>query len=69
MYMSVNSYQIRTGRYNILLDTCGGNHKERPHSLACHQKGTSGHLGINASSNGNKALFSGDCLHYPSQII
>jgi len=40
MYMSVNSYLIRTSRYNILVDTCGGNHKERPNSPAFHQKET-----------------------------
>ena len=30
---------------------------------------TPGHRGINAASNGDRALFTGDCLHHPSQII
>ena len=38
MFMSVNSYLVRTKHHTILIDTCVGNHKERPGSPAFHQK-------------------------------
>ena len=38
MFMSVNSYLIRTPRHTILLDACAGNHKDRPNAPVFHQK-------------------------------
>ncbi|MCW5770319.1 MAG: MBL fold metallo-hydrolase [Rhodospirillaceae bacterium] len=35
---SVHSFLVRTGRHNILIDTCGGNHKHRPYLLRFHQR-------------------------------
>ena len=37
---SVHSWLIRTSRHTILLDTCGGNHKERPWSPRFHMLDT-----------------------------
>ena len=37
---SVHSWLIRTGRHTILLDCCGGNHKERPGLARFHQRDT-----------------------------
>jgi glyoxylase-like metal-dependent hydrolase (beta-lactamase superfamily II) len=34
---SVHSWLIRTGRHTILLDCCGGNHKERPGAQRLHR--------------------------------
>lgn len=34
----MQSYVIRTGRHTILVDTCVGNHKDRPTRPAWHQK-------------------------------
>ncbi len=30
LVLSFHSYVVKTGRYNIMVDTCCGNHKERP---------------------------------------
>lgn len=38
--LSVHSWLIRTRHHNILVDTCGGDDKERPDFLAFHQKKT-----------------------------
>ena len=38
--LSVHSWLIRTPHHNILVDTCGGDDKERPDFLAFHQKKT-----------------------------
>ena len=38
--LSVHSWLIRTPQHNILVDTCGGDDKERPDFLAFHQKKT-----------------------------
>ena len=38
--LSVHSWLIRTQHHNILVDTCGGDDKERPDFLAFHQKKT-----------------------------
>ena len=35
---SVHSWLIRTHRHTILLDCCGGNHKERPGLARFHQR-------------------------------
>jgi glyoxylase-like metal-dependent hydrolase (beta-lactamase superfamily II) len=35
---SVHSFLIKTGRSNILIDTCGGNHKHRPYFPRFHQR-------------------------------
>jgi glyoxylase-like metal-dependent hydrolase (beta-lactamase superfamily II) len=35
---SVRSYLVRTGRHNVLIDTCGGNHKQRPYFPRFHQR-------------------------------
>ena len=37
---SVHSWLIRTDRHTILLDCCGGNHKERPGLARFHQRDT-----------------------------
>ena len=37
---SVHSWLIRTNRHTILLDCCGGNHKERPGLARFHQRDT-----------------------------
>ena len=37
---SVHSWLIRTGELNILVDTCGGNHKQRPWSPRYHMLDT-----------------------------
>jgi len=37
---SVHSWLIRTDRHTILLDSCGGNHKERPGLARFHQRDT-----------------------------
>jgi hypothetical protein len=37
---SVHSWLIRTDRHTILLDCCGGNHKERPGLTRFHQRDT-----------------------------
>lgn len=37
---SVHSWLIRTGELNILIDTCGGNHKHRPWSPRYHMLDT-----------------------------
>ena len=38
LVLSVHSWLIRTRHHNILVDTCGGDDKERPDFLAFHQK-------------------------------
>jgi glyoxylase-like metal-dependent hydrolase (beta-lactamase superfamily II) len=38
--LSVHSWLIRTKHHNILVDTCGGDDKDRPDFLAFHQKKT-----------------------------
>ncbi len=38
--LSVHSWLIRTAHHNILVDTCGGDDKERPDFLAFHRKKT-----------------------------
>jgi glyoxylase-like metal-dependent hydrolase (beta-lactamase superfamily II) len=35
---SVRSYLVRTGRHIILIDCCGGNHKNRPYFPRFHQR-------------------------------
>lgn len=40
LVLSVHSWLIRTKHHNILVDTCGGDDKERPDFLAFHQKKT-----------------------------
>lgn len=40
LVLSVHSWLIRTAHHNILVDTCGGDDKERPDFLAFHQKKT-----------------------------
>jgi glyoxylase-like metal-dependent hydrolase (beta-lactamase superfamily II) len=35
---SVRSFLVKTGRHNILIDCCGGNHKNRPYFPRFHQK-------------------------------
>ena len=35
---SVRSFLVRTPRHNILIDCCGGNHKNRPYFPRFHQK-------------------------------
>jgi glyoxylase-like metal-dependent hydrolase (beta-lactamase superfamily II) len=35
---SVRSYLVRTGRHVILIDCCGGNHKNRPYFPRFHQR-------------------------------
>ncbi len=42
--LSVHSWLIRTRHHNILVDTCGGDDKDRPDFPAFHQKKT-GFLG------------------------
>jgi glyoxylase-like metal-dependent hydrolase (beta-lactamase superfamily II) len=37
---SIHSWVIRTGRHTILLDSCAGNHKERPWNPRFHQLDT-----------------------------
>ena len=37
---SVHSWLVRTDRHTILLDCCGGNHKERPGLARFHQRDT-----------------------------
>ena len=37
---SLHSWVIRTKHHTILVDTCAGNHKERPHSPLFHMKDT-----------------------------
>jgi len=37
---SIHSWLIRTPRHTILLDTCSGNHKNRPWNLRFHQLDT-----------------------------
>src|SRR5262249_31341364 len=37
---SIHSWLLRTTRHTILLDTCGGNHKERPFSPRFHMLDT-----------------------------
>jgi glyoxylase-like metal-dependent hydrolase (beta-lactamase superfamily II) len=37
---SVHSWLVRRGNLTILIDTCGGNHKERPFSPRFHQQNT-----------------------------
>jgi glyoxylase-like metal-dependent hydrolase (beta-lactamase superfamily II) len=37
VYLSFHSYVIRTPTLNILVDTCNGNHKERPSMPAWHR--------------------------------
>jgi len=63
MFMSVNSYLIRTGRYTILVDTCGGNHKERPHSPPFHQKETPWLDNLNAAGVGVEDIDFVMCTH------
>ena len=36
MYLSFHSYVLRTPTLNILVDTCNGNHKQRPSMPAWH---------------------------------
>ncbi len=38
MTFCMQSYVIRTGHHNILVDTCLGNHKNHPNLSAWHQK-------------------------------
>jgi len=38
LILPCQSFVLRTSHHTILLDTCIGNHKERPHRLAWHQK-------------------------------
>jgi glyoxylase-like metal-dependent hydrolase (beta-lactamase superfamily II) len=40
MRMSFHSFILRTGRHTILIDTCMGNHKERPLRPIGHQRNT-----------------------------
>lgn len=40
LVLSVHSWLIRTKHHNILVDTCGGDDKERPDFVAFHQKKT-----------------------------
>ena len=35
---SVRSFLVKTGRHNVLIDCCGGNHKNRPYFPRFHQK-------------------------------
>jgi glyoxylase-like metal-dependent hydrolase (beta-lactamase superfamily II) len=35
---SVRSFLVRTGRHNVLVDCCGGNHKNRPYFPRFHQQ-------------------------------
>ena len=35
---SVRSYLVRTARHTVLIDTCGGNHKNRPYFPRFHQR-------------------------------
>lgn len=35
---SVRSYLVRTGRHTVLIDCCGGNHKNRPYFPRFHQR-------------------------------
>ena len=35
---SIHSWVVRTRYHTILIDTCGGNHKERPELPALHQQ-------------------------------
>jgi len=42
--LPMQSYIVRTSHHNILVDTCVGNHKERPNRLSWHQKTDSTYL-------------------------
>ena len=44
LYFPMQSYVIRTGHHNILVDGCVGNHKERPHRPRWHQKSDTAYL-------------------------
>jgi glyoxylase-like metal-dependent hydrolase (beta-lactamase superfamily II) len=35
---SVHAFLVKTGRHNVLIDTCGGNHKNRPYLPRFHQR-------------------------------
>ncbi len=35
---SVRSYLVKTGRHTVLIDACGGNHKNRPYFPRFHQR-------------------------------
>lgn len=35
---SVRSFLVKTGRHNVLIDCCGGNHKNRPYFPRFHQR-------------------------------
>jgi len=35
---SVRSFLVKTGRHTVLIDTCGGNHKNRPYFPRFHQR-------------------------------
>lgn len=35
---SVRSFMVKTGRHTVLIDTCGGNHKNRPYFPRFHQR-------------------------------
>ena len=37
LVLCIQSYLVRTGKQNILIDTCVGNHKERPTRAFWHQ--------------------------------
>lgn len=43
LVMGFHSHVLRTGRHNILIDTCVGNHKERPQRAGWHRQ-ESGYL-------------------------
>lgn len=40
LFISMHSWVIRTPRHTVLVDTCGGNHKEREHFPVFHQRDT-----------------------------
>jgi glyoxylase-like metal-dependent hydrolase (beta-lactamase superfamily II) len=63
VFMSVNSYLIRTPHHTILIDTCGGNHKERPNSAVFHQKETPWLENLHAAGVGVEDIDFVMCTH------
>lgn len=44
IYFPMQSYIVRSSRHTILIDTCVGNHKDRPHRPLWHQRNDDGFL-------------------------
>ena len=49
LILSMHSFAVRTGRFNVLIDTCCGDHKDRRFRPDFHQR-TTGYLGVLAKA-------------------